>query len=148
MAENAPNMDKLLFSWIEALHVLIHSIVSLWMIQISTGVIKWRALWNSILRNKVDLRLIGETRILGFPNFGPVLSSVRIFEVGGQKQISAEFITGQGLMLNVGLRILSVVAVNSGFWRDSNMPLAAQFKHLLGRQITQSRDQDGTDSWS
>jgi hypothetical protein len=31
----------------------------------------------------------------------------------------------QGLMLNVGLRVLSVVAVNSGFWRNSNMPLAA-----------------------
>jgi hypothetical protein len=32
---------------------------------------------------------------IGFPNFGPVLSSVRIFEVGGQNQISAEFVIGQ-----------------------------------------------------
>jgi hypothetical protein len=29
---------------------------------------------------------------LSFPNFGPVLSSVRIFEVAGQNQISAEFV--------------------------------------------------------
>ncbi|KAK2362035.1 hypothetical protein QL285_087131 [Trifolium repens] len=51
----------------------------------------------------------------GFVIFGLVVSSGDPFKV-------------QGLMLNVGLRNSKCCGCKFWFWRDSNMPLAAQFK--------------------